>query len=106
MRTTDVDRLERFYAGVLGLPVVKRDEMRGSVWLQAGGAVVMLERLEEGEAQVPAGSMDLVAFAGDLAAARERLASAAVPVEGSTAHTIYFRDPDGRRIGVSDYAFP
>ena len=107
MRTADVDRLERFYAGVLGLRVIKRDAERGSVWLEAGGAVLMLEPLREDEIPVRAGSMELLAFTSrderEIDGWRERLANAAVGLEGSTPHTLYFRDPDGRRVAVSDY---
>lgn len=99
MRSTDVSRLERFYAGVLGLRVVKRDPARGSVWLDAGGTVLMLERAQDGEPAVPGGTMELVAFAvEDKERWRDRVA-----VEAETAHTLYFRDPDGRRVAVSDY---
>jgi catechol 2,3-dioxygenase-like lactoylglutathione lyase family enzyme len=101
LRTRDVARLERFYAGVLGLAVVKRDEARGSVWMDAGGAVLMIERAAEAEPEIARGTLELVAFAvariGDW---RER-----VPVEAETANTLYFRDPDGRRVAVSDYDF-
>ncbi len=109
MRTADVARLERFYAGVLGLPVVKRDAARGSVWLRAEGTVLMLEPLGRGDAPLPAGSMELVAFADDGRAGidvwRDRLAGAGVALEAATEHTLYFRDPDGRRVAVSDYSF-
>jgi catechol 2,3-dioxygenase-like lactoylglutathione lyase family enzyme len=100
MRTPDLPRLERFYAGTLGLPVVRRDDGRGSVWLDAGGTVLMLERATREEPSVPAGTRELVAFAvDDKEAWRARLV-----VEDETAHTLYFRDPDGRRIAVSDVA--
>ena len=103
MRTVDVPRLERFYVEVLGLAVMRRDDARGSVWLDADGTVVMIERAEVGEAGIPAGTRELVAFAvADKEAWRARLP----PVEAETAHTLYFRDPDGRRIAVSDYPFP
>jgi catechol 2,3-dioxygenase-like lactoylglutathione lyase family enzyme len=99
MRTTDVARLVRFYADVLGLAVLRRDEARGSVWLDAGGTVLMLELAQPDETPFPAGSMELIAFAvQDKEAWRAR-----VDVEAETAHTLYFRDPDGRRIAVSDY---
>ena len=101
LRTPDVARLERFYAGVLGLPVVRRDEARGSVWLDAGGVTIMIEAAAAGEPQVPAGSMELVAFAVD---DREAWRARVAP-EAETAHTLYFRDPDGRRVAVSDYRF-
>jgi catechol 2,3-dioxygenase-like lactoylglutathione lyase family enzyme len=106
MRTTDTARLERFYAGVLGLRVVRRDEARDSVWLAAGDAVIMIERAaEEAEPGVPAGTKELLAFAvDDLSAWRARV-SVEVAIEARTEHTVYFRDPDGRRLAVSDYAF-
>jgi catechol 2,3-dioxygenase-like lactoylglutathione lyase family enzyme len=104
-RTTDLTRLERFYAGVLGLEVLRRDGSR-SVWLDAGGAIVMLERREDGEPAVDQASMELTCFAvapRDAPAFLERLAEAGVPIEGRTAFSVYFRDPDGRRIGLSAY---
>jgi catechol-2,3-dioxygenase len=101
--------LERFYTGFLGLRVVKRDTARESVWLEASGAVIMLEAATEGEPPVPAGSMELLTFSvegeDDLKEWRGRLAAAGIALEGETAHTLYFRDPDGRRLGVSDYSF-
>lgn len=98
MRTPDLARLEGFYAGTLGLPVLRRDGERGSLWLDAGGTVLMLERAMPGEPPVPAGTLELVAFAvDDKEAWRPR-----VEIEAETAHTLYFRDPDGRRVAVSD----
>lgn len=99
LRTADLPRLERFYCGVLGLAVLRRDDARGSVWLEAGGAVLMLERAEPGEPAVPEGSKELVAFAVD----DKEPWRARVAVEAETAHTLYFRDPDGRRVAVSSY---
>ncbi len=103
MRTQDVDRLERFYAGLLGLPVVRRDPARGAVWLDAGGTVLMIERASDTEPEIAAGTLELVAFAvARLDDWRAKLAA----VEAETAHTVYFRDPDGRRVALSDYPFP
>jgi catechol 2,3-dioxygenase-like lactoylglutathione lyase family enzyme len=103
LRTEDVDRLERFYAGVLGLAVLRRDEARGSVWLDAGGTVIMLERAERDEARVAAGTKELLAFGVD---DKEAWRGQVGPVEAETANTLYFRDPDGRRVAVSDYRWP
>ncbi len=106
-RTFDVPRLEAFYVDVLGLAVHARPA-EGRVWLAAGGLVVMIERAELGEPGIPNGSMELVAFAIDEAAKGDveaRLASAGVAIEARTPFTMYVRDPDGRRIGVSHYAF-
>jgi catechol 2,3-dioxygenase-like lactoylglutathione lyase family enzyme len=101
LRTRDLPRLEQFYAAVLGLREVRRDDARGSVWLDAGGTILMLERAGADEPEVPAGTRDLVAFAVD----DKETWRARVAVEAETEHTLYFRDPDGRRVAVSSYAF-
>jgi catechol 2,3-dioxygenase-like lactoylglutathione lyase family enzyme len=107
MRTGDLARLERFYVGVLGLSLLRRDDARGSVWLDAGGSIVMLEHADAGEPRPPPGSKDLVAFAiddaDDTGIWRERLRAAGVAIEAETPHTLYFRDPDERRVAVSAY---
>lgn len=100
-RTDDLEALERFYASVLGLAVIRRNEER-SIWLDAGGAILMLEKRDEGEPSVPPGSKDLVAFAVSKGV-MDRLAAEHVSIEARTAYTLYVRDPDGRRIGLSSY---
>ena len=108
LRTTDLERLGRFYTDVLGLSELRRDAER-SIWLDAGGAIVMLERREEAEPGVVADSKELVCFAvspGEHEAAKGRLARAGIAVEARTAYTLYFRDPDGRRVGLSSYPEP
>jgi glyoxylase I family protein len=106
LRTADPGALERFYGAVVGLRVRRRDPGRGSVWLEAGATVVMIEPVAPGEPRVLPGTMDLVAFAiDDKEAWRDRLARAGVAIEAETPHTLYVRDPDGRRIGFSTYAF-
>jgi glyoxylase I family protein len=111
MRTADLGRLERFYVDVLGLHVVRRREATGaSIWLdfgERGGPILMLEATTEGEPGVPPGTMDLLAFAvEDLAAWRIRIEGAGGCIEAETGHTLYFRDPDGRRLAVSTYPLP
>ena len=104
-RTRDLVRLERFYTDVLGLTVGRRDEDR-SVWLRAGGTTLMLEQAEDGEPGIVDGSKELVAFAideADKARWRRALEANGVAVEGETAFTLYFRDPDGRRVALSHY---
>ena len=100
-RTDDLGALERFYATVLGLVVIRRNEGR-SIWLDAGGAILMLEKRDDGEPSVPAGSKDLVAFAVSKSV-MDRLSAERIPIEARTAYTLYVRDPDGRRIGLSSY---
>jgi catechol-2,3-dioxygenase len=111
LRTRELRRLEQFYIGVMSAEVVRRDQVRGSVWLAVGDVVLMLERASAEEPTVAVGSLDLLAFAADeqaggLAAWRARLQQAQIAVEHATEHTLYFRDPDGRRVGVSTFRWP
>src|SRR5262249_46501272 len=102
LRTHDLSRLVAFYVDLLGFGVARRQEDR-SVWLDAGDAILMLERADEGET-ITTPTMELVAFAirpEEHAIYTERLERAGVAIEGATASTVYFRDPDGRRIGLS-----
>ncbi len=104
-RTADLVRLERFYTDALGLSIARRDGER-SVWLHAGGTIVMLEQADAGEPQVAPGSKELVAFAieaPDVERWRRVLDANGIPIEEETAFTLYFRDPDGRRIALSHY---
>jgi glyoxylase I family protein len=110
LRARDLRATTDFYASVIGLPVVprdaRRDSERRSVWLDASGVVLMIEQAEPGEPPVPPDSKELLAFAvDDREAWRLRLAAAGVAIEAETPYTLYFRDPDGRRVAVSTYAF-
>ncbi len=106
MRTPDVARLERFYVS-LGFTVARR-QTEYSVWLETGDAMLMIERADTNEPAIPNDSRELVAFAVT-AAERDAIEAAVTAyggeIEARTANTIYFRDPDGRRIGASTYAF-
>jgi catechol 2,3-dioxygenase-like lactoylglutathione lyase family enzyme len=103
LRTPDLSRLERFYVDTLGFLVTRRQDGR-SVWLDAGGAILMLEEREGGEPAIPDGAKELIAFAigaDEHAHYEGRLARAGVAIEDRTPSTLYFRDPDGRRVGLS-----
>jgi catechol-2,3-dioxygenase len=109
LRTKSIASLEAFYAGVLGLDVIKRDEDR-SVWLALGDAVLMIERAGDDERTIDARSatLDMMAFAieeKDHARYVQKLCEAKIAIESESAFTLYFRDPDGRRVGLSFYAF-
>ena len=104
LRTRDVARLEGFYVRVCDFKIRRRDDARGSVWRDLRSAVLMIERAEDGEPPVPAGSKELMAFAvDDVETWRKRLAALGVDIEAETQNTLYFRDPDGRRVAVSNY---
>jgi len=95
-----------FYAGVLGLPEVRRFQEEGgvrSIWVRAGDAVLMLEReIKGGGPGTGSGHVlvlevdDLDKWVGILELAGRR------PTE-RTATTLYVADPDGHRVGLSVY---
>jgi len=107
-RTSDVARLERFYRELLGLRAVERPggSPGASAWLAAGPTLVMIEPRSEPEPPFAPGTRELVAFSilpADRASFELRLVAAGVTVEERTDFTLYFRDPDGRRIAVSHF---
>jgi hypothetical protein len=109
LRVADLERSIGFYAGVLGLAVVRRwDDEHGaprSAWLRAGSVVLMLERRLAG-AGVEQGSGHVLALAvDDLGQWEARLHRHAVALDGRSEHTLYVRDPDGHRVGLSTYPF-
>ena len=100
LRTRKLARVVRFYRDVLGLRVLR--ETPKSTWLAIGKAILMIERAEKNEPKIPRGTKEFLCFGvrnkGDLARFKTR-----VRVEDETDFTVYFRDPDGRRVGVSCY---
>jgi len=106
LRVADVDRAVAFYAGVLGLRAVERPAAAARVdaaWLAAGGTILMLERRLRGRGAT-AGSGHLLALAvDDLGDWEARLAAAGVVIEDRTRYTLYLRDPDGHRLGLTTF---
>jgi hypothetical protein len=104
---------------VLELPVLRRWPARDgqpgerSVWLDTGdGSFLALEVVAEGptaredEARGTRPGLHLVALRIERAARAEwerRLAAAGVPVEARTAFTLYVRDAEGNRVGLSHW---
>ena len=108
----NVERLAAFYSMAFGLREVSRQrdsegDLR-SVWLALESAVLMIERTIQRRAAmqgVDAG-LFLIAFRIDRSERADfesRLAAHACPVEATTEHTSYFRDPEGNRFAVSTY---
>ena len=118
VQVRDLGAAEAFYTGVLGLAVTKRwpagDGTERSLWLDVGsGSFLALERADA-NADPPSeqpfydghAGWHLVALTIDVSARDEwerRLAAAGVTVVHRTDFTIYVRDPDGNRIGLSHY---
>jgi catechol 2,3-dioxygenase-like lactoylglutathione lyase family enzyme len=109
LRVADVQRALGFYAGLLGLPEQRRfnepDGRLRSAWLQAGSLVLMLEQELRGNGP-EAGSGHVLAFAvRDLPSWERRLVQAGFAVADRTDHTLFVSDPDGHRVGLSDFSF-
>ena len=106
-RTDDPETLSQFYEGVLGLTRI-REQPGYSIWLELGSAVLMLEKRSEDEPANRPGALDMIAF-HVTEAQREflgkKLTQNGVEIEDGGQYTTYFRDPDGRRIGISHYDF-
>ena len=108
IRTDDVVKLAAFYEGIVGLSLERRNLPR-SIWLRAGETLFMVEGRGEDEPPIEPRSKELVAFSchpSERAAAAARLAAGGVPIEEETAFTLYFRDPEGRRVALSHYPDP
>jgi catechol 2,3-dioxygenase-like lactoylglutathione lyase family enzyme len=108
LRTPDPERLSEFYREALGLEEVARHGER-SIWLRAGDVLWMIERSSADEPAPSAASMEIIALAiepSERLARRRALESRGVVVEAETAYTLYFRDPEGRRVGLSHYPSP
>lgn len=105
LRTASIEAVALFYQQILGLAVV-RDARPRSLWLRlGGGALLMIEALGPGEPAPDPASMEMFAFAVT-DAEKARVRGEAVErgcFDGESAWTVYLRDPDGRRLGVSTW---
>ena len=101
LRVADLEKCRAFYAGVLELKEIRHTG--DAVWLRAGDVVLMLEARLRGTGQ-PFGSGHLLAFAvEDLPLWEKKLADAGVAIDDRTATTLYVRDPENHRVGLSVY---
>ncbi|HVX96663.1 MAG TPA: VOC family protein [Polyangia bacterium] len=122
IQVRDLAAVERFYSEALGLRVTRRWPWRDgrpgerAVWLALGereeDGFLALEVVGDG----PTGAEDplratcpglhLVALRIERAARdawERRLAAAGAPVEARSAFTLYVRDPEGNRVGLSHF---
>ncbi|MCB9705282.1 MAG: VOC family protein [Myxococcales bacterium] len=105
LRVADLERAADFYGGLLGLAEVRRQGGEGgrlrAIWFELGAAVLMLE-LDLRGAGAAAGSAHVLALGVDaLAPWERRLAAAGVAIDDRTEFTLFVRDPDGHRVGLS-----
>ena len=111
----DVEAVASFYREVLGLPEMARhrrdDGSLRSIWLSApGGGFLALEHTPARPAPEPwkretPGPL-LIAFRIDRAQREgilRELAEKGVPVVHQSRWTVYLRDPEGNRIGLSHH---
>ena len=108
LRAGTLEVTAAFYKQMLGLPEIRAERPR-AVWLGLGsGAVLMVEARASTEPAIAPGSLELFAFRVDEERKRSirALAQEHGCFDGETAHTVYLRDPDGRRVGVSTYPLP
>lgn len=112
--TSRVEVLAEFYEHGIGLERLKvhyeKDghEIR-SIWLRSASVVLMVERTDSSPA-LPASPLipgwSTLVFGGDFDASyKERIRSLGGRDDGQTDYTLYFRDPDGNRFGLSHYRF-
>jgi catechol 2,3-dioxygenase-like lactoylglutathione lyase family enzyme len=112
LRVADCERARDFYVGALGLREIGRSSSRGqgsgpagtleSVWLGLDeGAILMLERRLRGAGPEEGSGHVLALAVEDLTAWEQRLAARGIAIEDRTAYTVYFRDPDGHRLGLT-----
>ena len=111
----EVEEVAAFYRDLLGLREVRRNDAADgrlrSIWLDLGGALLMVERTARPPRHVVgvgAGPflVSLAVTEAELSDLEGVLAGAGFPVESRTAHTIYVRDPEGNRVGLSCYPVP
>lgn len=114
IQVRDLELAERFYVGLLGLPVIARYEDEAgaarSIWVGLGEGFLALERCGTAAPHLPFRNQDaglhLLAMRidpADRARWSERLEAAGHPVVAQTDYTIYVRDPEGNRIGLSHH---
>ena len=120
----DLPRAERFYCGTLGLTVVRRwpapdGAGERSIWVDAGdGSFLALERTAarhgragqpaqaEAAEAAPGPGLHLIALrisAAERVTWEDRLTQAGVAIDHRTAYTLYVRDSEGNRVGLSHY---
>ena len=113
VKTRNLAKSERFYALVLGLPILKRHEdAHGprSIWLGlSDSAFLAVERADDAEAEArldDAVGWHCIALTMDVASRASwiaKLEAAGHPIFRQTPYSIYVRDPDGAVVALSHY---
>ena len=118
IQVTDFARARTFWCQLLGCAVLQEwfDDAGAlrSIWVDVGGAFVALERVPARGAVAPpfahpAPGAHLVALRiarAERAGWEARLTAAGVAIEKRSRYTLYVRDPDGTRVGLSHHPEP
>src|SRR4051812_11285629 len=110
--TSQVESLARFYRELFGLAESARhlssDGTVRSIWLDLGGALLMIERTSSETRHVDGVGKGLFLIAFRVSPAeRSRLERELEirghEIESRSAYSSYSRDPDGNRIAISHY---
>ncbi len=118
VQVRDLALAETFYCGVLGLPMLKRWPAEGggdrALWLDAGdGSFVAIERAAP-DAALPSADGFATGRAGwhvvalrihtaDRVAWEQHLATHGVHIVHRSKWTLFIRDPEGNRLGLSHH---
>jgi glyoxylase I family protein len=120
IQVRDLAAMTAFYRDVLGLPELRRwpttdGTGERSIWLDlGGGAFLALERTDadptsqarhdEWKSPTPGFHLLALAIASSARSSWEaRLGAAGVAIAHRTAYTLYVRDPEGNRVGLSHW---
>jgi len=111
IQVDDLAVARAFYVDVLGLSLVRTQAH--ALWVQAGTALVMLEKCEGSRDAGPWRDPDcgpfVVAFAitpSERDGLTLRLRAADVAIDHESDFTVYVRDPFGARLGFSHHPLP
>ncbi|PJZ68475.1 glyoxalase [Leptospira perolatii] len=103
--TKDVSALREYYLSLPGLnwerdQVTELGELR-STWFQSGNSRIMIEKEIECK-----GPYALIFDGSDKSLRKKVELTFGKSFESRTDYTVYFRDPDGNKIGYSSYPDP
>lgn len=109
LKVRDLGLCEKFYAQVLGLPVMDRlaDESGAprSVWLKCGDAILMLERADA-ETKIKNAGWHLMALKMPIDKRdgwKKKLTEHEVAIEDESPYSIFFKDPEGNKLALSHH---
>lgn len=117
LKTLNLPALRRFYENVLGLNVLEKNHYEDgslrSVWYELGTTILMLEKSETTRdlkvissfTEDPPGFhlMALEIEKSQREIWKKKLLDAGIVIEHESKFSIYFKDPDGNRLGLTHY---